>query len=88
MTALVRRMRSVRAGRGGEHDRRRGDGEVGTVVLADAEDVEADLVGELDLLDEVAQALLGLTSAGRRVGGQLAEGVDADLHASTVGGAC
>ena len=45
--------------RGGrrEHDRRRRDGEVGPVVLADAEDVEADLVGELDLLDQVAQPL-------------------------------
>ena len=30
----------------GEHDGRRRDGEVGPVVLADAEDVEADLVGE------------------------------------------
>ena len=46
-------------GRGGEHHGRGGDGEVGTVVLADPEDVEADLVGELDLLDQVAQALLG-----------------------------
>ena len=45
-------------GRRGQHDRRRRDGEVGAVVLADAEDVEAHLVGELDLLDEVAEALL------------------------------
>ena len=35
------------------------DGEVGPVVLADAEDVEPDLVGQLDLLDQVAQALPG-----------------------------
>ena len=56
MTALVRRMRSVRAARGGEHDRGRRDGEVGPVVLADAEDVEPDLVGELDLLDQVCAA--------------------------------
>ena len=41
----------------GEHDGRRRDGEVGPVVLADAEDVEPDLVGELDLLDQVAQPL-------------------------------
>ena len=41
-----------------EHDGRSGDGEVGPVVLADAEDVEPDLVGELDLLHELAQALL------------------------------
>ena len=45
-------------GRGAEHDGRRRHGEVGAVVLADAEDVEADLVGELDLLHQVAQALL------------------------------
>ena len=49
--------RGARRGRG-EHDGGRRDGEVGAVVLADAEDVEADLVGELDLLEEVAQALL------------------------------
>ena len=33
------------------------DGEVGAVVLADAEDVEPDLVGQLDLLEQVAQPL-------------------------------
>ncbi len=33
------------------------------MVLADAEDVESNLVGELDLLDEVAQPLLGRRSA-------------------------
>ena len=59
VTALVRRMRSVRAAAAAEHDRRRRDGEVGPVVLADAEDVEPDLVGELDLLDQVAQPLRG-----------------------------
>ena len=46
----------ARGGRG-EHDGRRRDGEVGPVVLADAEDVEADLVGQLDLLEQVAQPL-------------------------------
>ena len=60
MTALVSRMRSRARGGRGEHDGRRRDDEVGTVVLADAEDVEPDLVGELDLLDEVAHALLAL----------------------------
>ncbi len=38
-----------------EHDGRGGDGEVGPVVLAHAEDVESELVGELDLLEQVAQ---------------------------------
>ena len=57
VTALVRRMRLGPRRRGGQDDRRRGDDEVGAVMLADAEDVEADLVGELDLLDQVAQPL-------------------------------
>ena len=60
-----------------EHDGRRGDGEVGPVVLAHAEDVESELVGELRLLEQVAQA-------GRRVGvrpvRQLGERVDAEFH--------
>ena len=43
-------------------------------MLADAEDVEADLVGERDLLEEVAHALLGTD-----VATQLGEAVDADL---------
>ena len=71
--------------RGGEHDRRRRDGEVGTVVLADAEDVEPDLVGELDLLDQVAQPLLGAdvgpTSTSEV---ELREGVDAEFHPETI----
>ena len=38
------------------------------MVLAEAEDVEAELVGEGDLLDEVAQALGRADRAGRRRG--------------------
>ena len=64
-----------------EHDGGRRDGEVGAVVLADAEDVEPDLVGELDLLDQVAQPLGGADDPARhRVGRQLREGVDAELE--------
>ena len=59
-----------------EHDGRRGDREVGAVVLADAEDVEPDLVGQLDLLDQVAQPLLRGLIPGSDVG----ERVDAELH--------
>ena len=70
-------MRFVRAAAGGEHDGRSGDGELGPVVLADAVDVEADLVGELDLLHEVAQALLRADPPPWRVS---AKRVDADLH--------
>jgi hypothetical protein len=40
------RLRAFRSGR--EHDGGRRDGEVRPVVLADAEDVETDLVGQLD----------------------------------------
>ena len=50
-------------GGGGEDDGRGGDGEVGAVVLADAEDVEPDLVGELDLLDEVRRRCSGVTAS-------------------------
>ena len=89
MTALVRRIRSVRAAAAAEHDGRRRDDEVRAVMLADAEDVEPDLVGQLDLLDQVAQPLLGADHVpGPRVGRQLREGVDPDLHdvANTVPG--
>ena len=50
-------------------------------MLADPEDVEADLVGKLDLLHQVAQALARadrLPRAGVRR--QLGKGVDPDLH--------
>ena len=79
VTALVSRMRFVRAPRRAEHDRGRRDGEVRPVVLADAEDVEPDLVGELDLLHQIAQPL-------RRVGAgtELRERVDPDLHAGAL----
>jgi len=51
------------------------------MVLADGEDVEAHLVGQLDLFDQVAQSLLGVELASRlRVEGDLAERVHADLH--------
>src|SRR3954467_12040500 len=78
LTALVSRIRSVRSaaaarttagvvtaksGRGG------GAREGRPVMLADAEDVEPDLIGQLDLLDQVAQPLAGAVHA------RLAEGV-------------
>ena len=42
VTADMRRMRLVRAGDGGEHDLGRGDREVGAVMLADTEEVDAE----------------------------------------------
>jgi hypothetical protein len=41
-------------GDGGQDDGRRGRGEVGPVVLADAVDVEPELVGELRFLEQIA----------------------------------
>ena len=68
-------------GGGREHDRRRRDREVGPVVLADAEDVEPDPVGELDLLDQVAQPLLRPDlPTGGRVRRELRERVDTEFH--------
>ena len=62
---------------GGEHDSRSGHREFRAMVLSDPEDVEPDLVGELDLLDEFAQTLLRADRAVSRV----REREDADLHA-------
>ena len=44
-------------GSGAENDRRRGIQVLLTMVLADAEDIETDLVRMLNLLDQVAQSL-------------------------------
>ena len=67
--------------RSGEHHRGRGHHEVGAVVLPDGEDVQADALRELDLLDKVLQALRRRRlHAAPRVGLQLAEAVDAELH--------
>ena len=66
---------------GTEHDRRRGDDVVRAMVLADAEDLEPQPVGELDLLEEIAHPLAGRhLPACLRIGCQLTEGVDTELH--------
>jgi hypothetical protein len=54
------------------------------VVLAYAEDVEPDLVGKLDLLHQVPQAPGGADVGG----GDLREGVDAELHADILANTC
>ena len=52
---------------------------LGAVVLADSEDVQPDLIGVLDLLDQVAQPIRRRDlAAGVGVRGR--EAVDADLH--------
>ncbi len=51
------------------------------MVLADADHVEADLVGQLDLLEQVGDTSLGRQRrAGRGVGRVLDEGVEAQLE--------
>ena len=76
MTALDRRMRSSPGGNCREGDCRRGHEEVGAVVLADREHVEAELVGELRLLEEVMHSLLG-----RHARGEVGEGGESKFHA-------
>src|SRR5207253_7708546 len=69
------------SGSSGQHDSRRRYDELGAVMLAHAEDVQPDLIGELDLLEEPADPLLRADRpTGLWVGGSLAEAVDAELH--------
>ena len=70
---------------GGEDDGRRRDGEIWTVMLTHAKNIEADLVGQLDLLQQIAQTLgrrHHLTGRGIRC--RLCEGVNAEFHESHV----
>jgi len=72
----ARQANVLRAGRGGrQRDGRRRDGVVGAMVLTDAEDVEADLIRQLDLLKEVVQP-----SCRVDLGADVGEGVEAKLH--------
>jgi GNAT superfamily N-acetyltransferase len=54
-------------------------------MFADPEDIEADLIGELDLLEKPADPLFGADRpAGLGIGRSLAEAVDAELHEDQV----
>ena len=80
VTADPSRMRLRPAGNRREHDLGRRDREVGPMVLADAERVEAELVGEHRLLDDVAEhAGLRLERAVRRER-DVAEGIEAEFE--------
>jgi hypothetical protein len=56
----------------------RGDEEIRPVMLADCEQIETELVGELDLLDQLAHPLHRA-----RAGGEVSEGREAELHRHT-----
>ena len=80
-TALVSRMRDVRAAAAARMTAGAETVNSWPVVLADAEHVEPDLVGQLDLLEQVLHPLLD----GERRIGQLTERVDAEFHHSVTG---
>ncbi len=74
-------------GGGTEDHRRRRVVVLGAVVLTDAEGVQAHLVGEGDLLEQVGHALLGADEVpGRGVGHCCDEAVDAEVHGCPPGG--
>ena len=59
----------ARGGGGEDGDRGRGD-EIGAVVLAEAVEIEPDLIGELDLLEQVAAGARRAIAGGRRSAGR------------------
>ncbi len=68
--------------RRGEYHSRRGGDEILPVVLADAEDVETDLIGQLDLLHQVSEPLDGVDPlAGQRIRGIFDKRIDPEFHA-------
>ena len=70
----------ARGRRGQNHDRR-GIQKLRPVMLADAENVEAHVVGKLDLLEQMLHALHGTErETCGRVGDSRCEAVDPDLH--------
>ena len=55
------------------------------MVLAEAEHVEPHLIGERDLLDEVAHALVRADPLRTRLGADIRKGVEAKFHDRRVG---
>jgi hypothetical protein len=49
-------------------------------MLAEPEHVEADLVGQLDFLDEVAQPFMRADGAGTRLWADIGESVETEFH--------
>ena len=81
MTALVSRIALVRSAAAARMMAGADAEEIRPVVLADAEHFEADLIGKLDLLDQIAQPLRRAQDpAGGGIGRVFDEGVDAYFH--------
>ena len=68
----------------GEHRLGRGHGEVVAVVFADAEEVEAEAVGEHGLVDDVADHLRLAQAVAVGVDGDVAERVEAEFDRGTL----
>src|SRR5712691_9450998 len=62
-----------------ENDNRRGVQEVLAVMLADSEDIESNLIGVFDLLDQVTQTLR-FTERSTAVGMRRREAINSDFH--------
>ena len=79
MTAEPSQIRLVRAAIAGQHDIRFGYGEIRPVMLAKADGVDADLVGQNTFLDHVADDFGMPFEAAIGVGSDVAEGVEAEF---------
>ncbi len=74
-------------GGGGQDNGGGGVKELGAMVLADTEGIEADLIGEDDLLDEVLEPLGGRgDGGGDGIGGESGEAIYTKLHGSDLYG--
>src|SRR6266446_9864381 len=65
--------------RGCENDGRRGIQEILAMVFSDSEDIQSNLIGVFDLLDQVTQTLR-FTERSTAVGMRSREAIDADFH--------
>ena len=72
------------SGDGGQHHLGRGDREVVAVVFADAEEVEAEVVGQHRLVDHVADHLCLAQAVAVGVDGDVTEGVEAEFDRGTL----
>ena len=81
MTALVSLMVFVRAAAAGKDHRRSGRNIIRPVMLAQTKDIEPDLIGEFDFLDQMPHPLLALPPAPlRRLGMNVAKCVKTKFH--------